>query len=306
MPEEPHHKILNRELTRVEVKELYGPAINLLNEVAAYGSNLIPRCLVSSDRKLTDFVIVAVLGKHAVTMVDGVAVLATEGAVTAAHVPARVLFEVYLSVLWILRSDPERRAKLYYVWNLRQERVWAQRLISGTPESQAFASTYSRFNMQAYPASSKKSQDVVAQVSAIDRLLSGSSLSGINAEFDNLNTRGFDVHWSRPDNAGSVWRMAIELGAEAEYRMIYSTFSEVVHGTKYSTHIQFDGDTVRLSPIRGLQGMDTLLTMTLSYAITLYRVLLKQYRAGEEENFARKYVEEWGERFRSIPPFREA
>jgi hypothetical protein len=304
MAEEPHQQLLNRDLSRTEVKLEYGEAVELLQDVAAYGSNLIPRCLASSDRKLADFVVLGALAKHAATMVDAVSVLVAEGAVTAAYVPARTLFETCLSILWVLKADTERRANLYFVWNLRQQRAWAQRSIAGTPENQAFSHVYSRFNLQASTASTKETQATNNQIAEIDKALADPEFASINAEFDKMKRKDHDASWHKPA-INSIRKIAEDLQREPEYDTIYSTFSELVHGSRFSPHMRIERNNVSLTPIRGLRGIDTLLLMVLSYSFEIYIRLLKQYRPGEESNFSKKYVEDWQQRFMSIKRIKE-
>ena len=58
MKEEPHKAILDRDLYSAFIKENFSDSLELLEELVNYGSNLIPRCFESSDKKLKDIVIV--------------------------------------------------------------------------------------------------------------------------------------------------------------------------------------------------------------------------------------------------------
>ena len=83
MPDEPHDAILDRTLFRVQIADSFAPQINLLEQLVNYGTNLLPRCFVSSDRGIPDTVAILGFLKHAVTSLDAIHILSKEGATLA-------------------------------------------------------------------------------------------------------------------------------------------------------------------------------------------------------------------------------
>ncbi len=51
MSEEPHKILLDRDLYSVIIREYFADTLSLLEELVNYGSNLIPRCYQSSEKK---------------------------------------------------------------------------------------------------------------------------------------------------------------------------------------------------------------------------------------------------------------
>jgi hypothetical protein len=124
--EKEYKPLLDREKTLEDLKQLR-PWILLIRDITDYGTNLIPRCIGSSDRKLEDAVLVAALLRQVVAMLDGVEVLLSSGAVYASNLQMRALFEASICVDWMLAGDLEKKAQYYYVHNLRRIRMWARR-----------------------------------------------------------------------------------------------------------------------------------------------------------------------------------
>ena len=120
--ENEYKALLDRDKTAEDVKKLR-PWLLLIRDITDYGTNLIPRCIGSSDRKLEDAVLVAALLRQVVAMLDGVEVLLSGGAVYAANLQMRALFEASVYVDWMLAGDLEKKAQYYYVHNLRRLRV---------------------------------------------------------------------------------------------------------------------------------------------------------------------------------------
>src|SRR5208282_5602896 len=124
-PETEYKPLLDRDRTLADVKEHLQPWLRLIRDITSYGTNLIPRCMVSSDRKLADAIILATLLRQAVAMLDGIEILLSNGAVYASNLQMRALFEASVYIDWIQLRDTEIRAAYYYVHNLRRMRTWA-------------------------------------------------------------------------------------------------------------------------------------------------------------------------------------
>jgi hypothetical protein len=299
MKEEAYEKILDRHTSAQYIREHFQDSLELLREVTNYGSRLIPRCFVSSKRKLPDIVVLGVLLKQAVAMLDAVEVLVSQGALYAAHVPARALFEAYLYINWILQKDKEKRATYYYVWQLRRLRTWDRRVIPTTSEHLRFKKAIKQLNLS---QDGEKQQDASKEISEIDKLLSKDGYKEINAEFDKIkmSNRDYDKQWYLPCGAKSIADMARQLEIEPQYDIFYAQFSEIAHAQSFRKHILVKGKGIVFEPIRHLEGIRSFLTIVLALAIGLYQSVLNEYRSGELPNFSRKYLEEWRSRFLSI------
>jgi hypothetical protein len=299
MKEEAHKTILDRHTSAQYVKEHFSESLELVREVTNYGSNLIPRCFVSTKRKLPDIVILGSLLKQAVAMLDAVEILVSHGALYAAHVPARALFEVYVYISWVLQKDKDKRARQYYVWHLRRRRTWTRRMIPTTDEQKRFEEAIKQLNLS---QDQEMQEEAKKQVAAIDKVLSKDEYKEINAEFDKMKRPGrdYDQPWYRPSGAKSLADMAAHLGIRPQYDIFYSQFSEIAHSEAFQKHILIKEQGIIFEPIRQLEGIRTFLTIVLSLAIRIYQSILKEYRPGELSNFGQKYLTEWRSRFHSI------
>src|SRR6188508_643668 len=112
--------ILDRPEADAHVQQHFSNPVAVLAEMVDYGTHLIPRCWASSDKRLTDVVLLPVLTKQAVGLLDAAQVLLSAGAVNPATLQLRALFEISVYVRWIVRRDTDRRARAYYVANLRR------------------------------------------------------------------------------------------------------------------------------------------------------------------------------------------
>lgn len=302
MKEKPHPIILDRNAAVQAIKEHFSETTELTQELANYGSNLITRCFASSKRTLTDIVVLGGLLKQVIAMLDAVEILVSQGAVYAAHVPARVLFEAYLYIQWILREDHERRARQYYAWQIRQERMWARRVTPGTDEHKGFSKILETFD---FPQDGAPTEvEVTKRISEIDELLATEKYKDINAEFEKLRRGRHDPPWYKPSGPSSLADMAERLGLRGQYELFYAQLSQITHAEAFGKQIGIGANEISFKSVRHLEGIRPFLLLVLSLSMNLYRIILGHYREGELSNFSKKYVEEWRTRFLSIKDVR--
>jgi hypothetical protein len=303
MIEKANKYILDRETSKKLAQLHLQDSLSLMRELANYGSNLIPRCIVSSGKQVQDFVILGSMLKQFVAMVDGAEILLSEGALHAANLQIRALFEQQLYLAWMFKTDTERRAILYYVWNLRKMRYWNNSTISGTPEHAKFAPHYAKqpsSKMLSLPPDMKK--PIVGELAEIEALLRSSPYAILDAEFDRLKGKKLrDVPWYRPfDGVSSIKEMADCLGYAHEYDISYDQLSGVAHSTAFFKQVVAKGEQVTFEPIRELAGVGTHIQGIGNYCLQTYRMVLEYYRPSEIEAFNRKYRDEWRNRFMRI------
>lgn len=301
--EKPLIDLLDREKAKLEVKNHFQDQINLLQELANYGTNLITRCFASSNRSTVDIAILPGLAKQFITMLDACEVLLSNGAILAAHLPSRSLFECYLQLCWILEEKTEVRANQYYVWHLRQEIKSAQKAIKGNPEYDNFKKSTEKYGSSFREIYEKSANKALEQVKEITKILNMEKFIEINKQFEELEKkkRNKAIDWFEPSGPNSICDMATRLKLKGEYDLIYSPYSEITHGVALNEHIVIDKELLVFEPIRSLKGFDSEITILGSFTLNIYRKIISQYRPDEISIFKEKYLKEWRIRFRNIP-----
>jgi hypothetical protein len=299
VPETAHRGFLDREEVVASIRRDLKPWCDLVEDVASYGSNLIPRCFVSSNRGLKDAVVLAILLRQVVAMLDGIHVLLSHGACYVAQLPTRALFEASAYIDWILLSDSEKKCLYYYVHNLRRKRLWGRRVQTGSAESKKFMTIIKKSGVQVSEDVARHSK---AQSEEIDRLLSTSKFAPVSADFDSfLNKRKFDPAWYVPLGPRNLREIAEAVGKLPQYMLFYSASSQVMHASNYEGHIAIGRGDITFQPIRSLEGFGTVLSFSVADALATYRRVLQEYRPEELQAFSRKYVEKWQRDFLKVP-----
>lgn len=290
--------LLNRQEAAANVGQYFPEIPHVLAELVDYGTYLIPRCLESSGKELSDLVVIGVLTKQGVVMLDGSQILLQQGAVQPSALQLRSLFEVSVYIDWMLKENCDERATAYYTWNLRRQRTWVRRAVPDSEEASAFEEDMSGLELSGTLQTEQVQTESSKQLVEIERLLNSSDYREMNAQFDSRRgKRLFDSEWYAPilpkSQKPSLAYLCRELGRMAEYRLIYDLGSESMHSSRSDVHLRVIGGKAILRPLRDLTDIGLLAQLIMGEAMHIYMALLDQYRPQERENFSRKYKDKW-------------
>lgn len=304
MKEKEFTSILDRKKHEADVRQHFAKHIDLLVDLANYGSNLIPRAYDSSAKKLEDVIVVGILLKQVVSMIDAVEVLISKGIVSPANLQARAAFEASLYIDWILKGESSKKAKYYYASNLRSRRLWALRSKTGTQEKEVFSQSFRDIgNYDKIVDLDRVEEEANEELKKVDAFLSKPGWAEINKEFEQKKNKktGAEAYWYRLLGVSSIRQLAKDVGRIGEYDLFYSRGSEIMHAASYKDHVRFSRDTINFLPIRQLKDIHIVLRFITIVAISSFFSILKHYRHGELQSFTRKYVQDWKAAFLDIP-----
>jgi hypothetical protein len=304
MKEKEFTLVLDRKKTEADVRQHFAKHIDLLVDLANYGSNLIPRAYDSSAKKLEDIVVVVILLKQVVSMIDAVEVLISKGAVGPANLQARAAFEASLYIDWILKGESRKKAKYYYVSNFRNERLWALRFKTGTQEKELFSQSLRDIeNYVDIVDLNRFEEEANKELEKVDAFLSKPGWAEINKEFEQKKNKktGAEAYWYRLLGVSSIRQLAKDVGRIGEYDWFYSRGSEIMHVASYKDHVRFSRGKISFVPIRQLGNIDIVLIFVTSVALSSFVSILRHYRHGELQSFARKYFQDWKAVFLNVP-----
>src|SRR6476619_1061058 len=110
MPTKPIEKILSRDVSRVNAKELIDRICTMLDEIVNYGTNLYARHTHGIADLISEAGVPMLIYLNVLEMTDGTSELLRESC-TAASIPtARAAFEALLALHYVLEKDTTNRA----------------------------------------------------------------------------------------------------------------------------------------------------------------------------------------------------
>jgi hypothetical protein len=291
-----YYPILDRPEAAAHVREYFRESVDVLKDMVDYGTHLIPRCWASSPKRLTDVVLLPVLTKQAVGLLDAAQVLLASGCVNPAALQLRALFEASVYISWITRRDSDRRARAYYVSNLRRRLEWARRGLRGSVEFNRF--TRDHRSMRSKNPLTDHRREVLDEIRNVEGRLAKADFSQMNRAFARRRgKRPYDPTWyavlfpktSRP----TLYTLAKHVDHRAQYRLIYEQGSEMMHSSRLDLHVRVEANAMRIRSLRELADFGQVAQLVMGEAMSTYLVMLRRYRPNEADNFARKYAETW-------------
>jgi Family of unknown function (DUF5677) len=282
-----------------EAKKHFSPQLAVLREMADYGSRLLMRALPQTKTSVPDWIVVSTLFRQVVATLDALTLCLESGAVEAAHVHARGLFEARLYLEWVLTKGKDRWARQLYVATLRDRMSWANRIIPGTPENAAYIQAWQESYGIDPPTSTTIEAEAQTGAAEIAGLLRTPSYREINASFEKLAEPGREPDWYRPGSGspGSIWAIARDLNRRPDY-LVYKHLSGYAHGTNVGTHSKVLADgVVTVEPIRSVEHFIEVFPYTTAWAADAVLRITQEYRGGELPEFRALYEKSWRPRF---------
>ena len=290
--DEAYKPIVDRE-GATEMSNNFADVIDLVYELVDYGSNLIPRAFASSERDLKAICVILVQLRQFVSHLDGMALLLGEGACATSSLQLRAILEIAHTFEWTLQSDTLSKIHHLYVANLRRRRNWNRLAIPSTVEAIRYAAKAPKLTL-----SLEQQKEVRNELRKIDSLLADPQFARINGKFEgHYLEHHFDKPWHEIYGARSIRQVSKDINKLAEYDGIYSSLSGVTHGSDIWRSIFFGTGKLAVAPIREPQHIPNSVQLAVTMTLRVYTLVLKEFRPGEEENFARKYLDEWRDRF---------
>lgn len=297
--ENPYLPILDRERVVKDVETHLKPWVALIEDLTNYGTNLIPRCFLSSDRSMKDTVVLMILLRQCVAMLDSIHLLLSQGAAHVAQLPMRAMFEASVYIEWTLAAGSEKKAAYYYVHNLRRKRRSAIALQPSSSEPHDLKDALIELGMLV-PGERVRAAEELEK--AINAILSQPKLAAIDQDFEaRRKGKKFDCAWYFPLGVQNLAAMARSVGEASTYTILYSGASQVMHSGSYDDHVKFGKGEVTLEPIRSLEGFEFVFRLSATVAMGTFQKILQEYRYGELAAFSRKYVEHWQREFLHFP-----
>jgi len=281
MPTTPHHDVLYRELSLIQLKELRPSPTTLLQEVINFGSNAFVRCLSGAGDEENVHLAPFALYRRLLELIDGTKILVSNAAPSASIPLLRSAFEAHLSLEFILENDGlyETRSLSWLVVYLRQPIRPYRSFLNKTVEGDEFLKAINEDKtIRNFPLPPE--DDVSKAIQNLAKLLSKEQFIDIVSEYEQHKRK---PHWySLFDGPKNIRLLARHLKRTAQYDVLYHGWSMSAHAHDFRPFIKSSESGERA--IRGLMNLtDTyqVTTFAVTFLIDATRLLVNIFHPGE-------------------------
>ena len=301
MKEDSHRGLLDREAVLKDAEQ-FRPQLELLEEMVNYGTNLIVRCYLGSEKKYRDLVVLTCLTRQIFTMLDGAHVLLKSGALYAANLQFRAILEASICLDFMLHDRTDEKSLYYVVANIRSEKHWTSKAISGTPENTNLSTMTKAAGFEVDSTFKSNQAGLKTQLTDIEDILKKPTFKAANEAYEaKSQKRGFDPPWYNFFGETSVKSMAKSMDRQVDYEFFYSTTSQIMHGSASRHHVQFDGSKVVINGLRGFEYINLMWDNLIRLVLHTILTVLGEYRPKELTNFRKMYMDEWRPIYLGMP-----
>ena len=227
-----------------------------------------------------------------IELLDGVVVLVESGAIEPARLQLRAAFESFLTLLFILERDTEKRGYAWLVVKdvLNRIRTW-KRLDTGSDAGKDFVKLTAKEGVKVIhtPDARGKGERLQKMIETQPRWKEAyDEYQRLKEKFPKARSRPewFEL-FGGPAGAG-LGTLARHLGYGSQYEILYRLWSDRIHGTDAYQRFTPQG----ITPLRDAEELDLTINLVASFAFGAMFKLHDYYLPEKGPEFAKWHVEE--------------
>jgi len=233
MTTDANPRILSRSLARADAKKLIELASPLLEEIINYSTQVYMRCLLTGNsvgKEVAPFVLYI----HIIEMTDGVHVLISQSCCEPAGPLIRSSFEAFLSLVYLMRDDYEKRCLAWLYFDYLESVKKYQRF---DPESDRGKDFYEALTREMPSVTLPKLS--AEHLARIRKISPAPHLIPIQEEYKRAKKRCRKPSWyTLYDGPRDLRELSRAVSMEGDYNMLYKETSLVTHAGDSSRYIE--------------------------------------------------------------------
>jgi hypothetical protein len=206
----------------------------------------------------------------------------------------RALLEASWGIEWMLKADTERRAKQYYVLDIRERIELNESFVPGTKTFESLKIDVPPDRLRELGFDEEAEAISLANIAKNrEHLDEYSDLKLIDEEVSrHVKKRRIGLlRWFTLFGGPRDYTdLARKLGHGDEYRLVYRGLNDAVHGSNIQSHVSIETRGVAMIPaIRGLEEFRDVLEFTWSAGFRITQLMVEHYRPGETRSFLLRF-----------------
>lgn len=268
----PNKYFLERKQNK-EIDKILNQMGTLVDEVVNFGTHIMEMCQKEEPFTEVEAPIITTFTQF-LTMIDSVSIVIRKGTSDGVKPLLRSALETKLNLEYFVKEEPKKGLLPYQVVHIRNEIDELKKRNEYTIEGKDFRKKLNGRKLNSY--------DTRNDIKMLEETLNTPLFKEVNQEWLRLKKlKGRKPYWHSLFNGpASVEQLATYLGQSFYYQIIYKDTSSLIHGGASMKRLQQKQNYFAINPgIRRLEEIPTLFNYTVTFAIEVYRVLLKKYNS---------------------------
>ncbi len=230
------------------------------------------------------------LTRHICEQADGVAVLVSKGSSQPCHPLLRSTLEAFLSILFILKEDTERRGLAYQVAHVHRQLMLYRSFDPNDERGKRFAAMRAA---DPIAVNMKLPQfDWQKKIANLEKMLARPEFVPINAEWQRMSGTKSKPKWHSLFNGPTtIEAIARQVNQSAMYEMLYRHWSNSVHAGDCLGNYAGSGGTTYVRPLRHPDNIQNAVDMACNFCIFAASMLHSHYGTPDDVlRFRQRYT----------------
>lgn len=272
------------------VNKNYKDSIELLEEIANYGDELIAKVSKTTDNVELELVILHVFLRNMVIQSAAVCELCRAGLVESSKANFRVSLESWFQLEWILSCDTDNRVTYFFVYSILKK-IEDLKLQIGLDVDGVKVNIYRDLGIENDKDALNK------ELSSFEKMISEGKRRDVASEFKSKNYK----KWFQALGVGSLRDIAEQINAKYDYFHAYSYLSKSIHTSILDPFCVISAGKAKILPQWHALNIDDVLGSCCMLLVRAYHSVLSTCFESELSAFASKHKNDWYDRILNIP-----
>lgn len=276
-----------------EIQKLLNRMGRLTDEVVNYGTYVLDYC--SETHKFNDYEIpIGTSFTQFLSLLDGVSILIKKGTSDPIKPLLRSMLELKFNIEYMLLEEDKKGIIAYQVSHAQNKINNWKMVDPSTQQGKEFAKKTKGMNIDLFTFNPEE------RIQELEQMLNKEPFKEVYEEWKRTKKqiKGKPNWHALFDGPKKISDLAEHLGQEAFYAVIYKNLSSFIHGNATVGRLKQHSPGIGINPgIRQLEELPSDLNFALTFAMDVYRKILKKYNPNRVKHFAYWYMVEVRDEF---------
>jgi len=296
MPTKPNEDIIPDYRGNPELLGILSHYASLIDETVNFGSQVFT-WIFATVNKGDHHIAALSFFRRSIELLDSISVLIKNSCISPSRVLLRSLFEVLLSLEYMLQKDLENRGRDYILCLKYKEIDYLKKFVSSDPLHVEYVNKYKNDELLRNPVI-PEIPNVMESIKAKKKLVKSEFYSSSEASYQAIKRakKGRNPKWwfNLHDGPKDIFDLAEKMSRPAQYEVMYRNWAGYAHGTGgMDEQVEIIGKgQIAIPQLRSPKDAEFVAFIAISYGLTILRIMIHEYAKEKLKDFGVWYKKE--------------
>lgn len=293
MPTKPHEDIIPDYRDKLDLLAILSQYSSLIEETRNFGSHTLA-WMLGKVKKGDHHLVIFQFFRRSLELLDTLSVLIRNSCIHPCQLILRSLFEILLSIEYLIQEDLEKKGRDYLIWLKHKELNYLKKHFKNDPLYNDFAQTLKKDKVLKDKPIDEIS-NIEEAIKAKIKLIESDLYSSSENSYQKLKARqGKNPKWwfNLHDGPKDIIDLAHKLDRPAQYEVFYRAWAGYAHGTGFLDIEILKKDLIAIPQLRSPEGAEQITSMAMSLGLQIIKMVIQKYDNDKLNDFRLWYKNE--------------